>query len=1366
MDTVTKKYHILCIVIIILTAFAASISVFAEDISGTIESSQEKLTAVGNDCEKPSGFKETEKGTGYYWYENYTAADGQSFDFEYTLTAAESGYYELYFKGKANSSAGWYNAVSVSVNESEAYPIHTSDNTLSFLGSSPETAEENVNVYDLGAVWLKSGDNKVTLTISGFRKSYTGYVLCTAGVYAKKVSDDIRITAESPMYADSACILESKTMGVSSDIAEHSTFIRLADNAQYTFYAPYSGTYSTGVFCRSAALDYVTIDEERLDIIERKPQINENYAITSEAVTEDIFLSKGRHTIKFNVMPEKIDASRGLYLDIDYARLNLKSAQTEKASVEFSNSTLGIYERGNDVRIKFISGKDADLSGDVTIKDFYENIVYENSSLTIGSKEELVLKNLPIGHYSVCIDGKDIDYFSVVKPLNEREVYENSPLAVDAAAAWNVDIKSHREYVKAMELLGVRWVRERLSWDHINGSSLNGYALDLSTMSYALKGGNGGVPMRYDLFMRNYKDAGINVLPDVCSMASVVSRKWKNGRITTDLKSAYDYGYYIGSTLGNIGAYELWNEPEVDTYRYESPDMYAAMIKAMSIGLSDGSNGGLIVSPGFASYGETYYTDMLFRNDLMRFFDVYNYHVHRQTNSESELLKHMPDAPKLENEFLEKYHLERMPRWNTECGLLTRLEDDRNTQTQKQQRVSANYAVVSAMESLAQGTDKHFWYLFTHMNGRINTYTITSDEHPSAIYSALAAMIDILGDAKYKGSLNTLGDDTYGYITENTKSGNETAVIFSESAKQISLNPKESGTVFDLMGNKIKDIKKGENVLLDVSESPIYLRIDGRFEKNDYENGETLRDDKTESPSVAERVVINQIYPNKTENGDENHPENSKLHRDVKTSGYKIDGEALSITVDVINLNPITVTGTISGNGFGYADISKAQQITLAPYEKKSLTYKLVFDENLPQNKILPIEFHGEFDGKMTTKSVSQYVKEDYSTLKIDDSFANIRTESGWEKLSNSSASPKSHEITTGEYGGMKLSYTFADINDGNKWALPYIKVTDARKLKNSTGLVLEYYLDKTEGVNGETAPDWNNVSFIFQVKETRGGETAATYLDEIGFTLKEGYNKIYVPWSKLSRISGTDENAQLDPDDLSVISPGIKVRAAAIGKYSYTVMSVGAYFLEEMDIYDTLGTAVADANSLSFEMLSKSIAIDMNKTTAEIDGESAEIAITDGRFYVKPNGQMSRGEHTARVYLRYDDGKGKLLDLTFEQNRTPDVKMNIEDILIDKERMTDGLALKSGEHTAEVRIKDISGENQNGYTIVAQYSPIDELIDIKMNEFEVQADDTANLECVLNLSENTALIKVFAFDNLGIFRPLSKSKKYKINIS
>ena len=76
MDTVAKKYHILCIVIIILTALAASINASADGISGTVENSPEKLTAVGNDCEKPSGFKETAKDTnGYCWYENDSDAD-------------------------------------------------------------------------------------------------------------------------------------------------------------------------------------------------------------------------------------------------------------------------------------------------------------------------------------------------------------------------------------------------------------------------------------------------------------------------------------------------------------------------------------------------------------------------------------------------------------------------------------------------------------------------------------------------------------------------------------------------------------------------------------------------------------------------------------------------------------------------------------------------------------------------------------------------------------------------------------------------------------------------------------------------------------------------------------------------------------------------------------------------------------------------------------------------------------------------------------------------------------------------------------------------------------------------------------------
>ena len=65
----------------------------------------------------------------------------------------------------------------------------------------------------------------------------------------------------------------------------------------------------------------------------------------------------------------------------------------------------------------------------------------------------------------------------------------------------------------------------------------------------------------------------------------------------------------------------------------------------------------------------------------------------------------------------------------------------------------------------------------------------------------------------------------------------------------------------------------------------------------------------------------------------------------------------------------------------------------------------------------------------------------------------------------------------------------------------------------------------------------------------------------------------------------------------------------------------------------------------------------------------------------------------------------------------------------------------------------------------MAQYSPNDELLEIKMPEFEVKADEKTCAECLLNLSDKTALIKVFAFDDLRTIKPLSKSKKYKISI-
>ena len=71
-------------------------------------------------------------------------------------------------------------------------------------------------------------------------------------------------------------------------------------------------------------------------------------------------------------------------------------------------------------------------------------------------------------------------------------------------------------------------------------------------------------------------------------------------------------------------------------------------------------------------------------------------------------------------------------------------------------------------------------------------------------------------------------------------------------------------------------------------------------------------------------------------------------------------------------------------------------------------------------------------------------------------------------------------------------------------------------------------------------------------------------------------------------------------------------------------------------------------------------------------------------------------------------------------------------------------------------------GINSVSYT---HLSPNDELLEIEMSEFEVKADEKTCAEFLLNLSDKTALIKVFAFDDFRTIKPLSKTEKYKISI-
>src|SRR5581483_11110499 len=76
------------------------------------------------------------------------------------------------------------------------------------------------------------------------------------------------------------------------------------------------------------------------------------------------------------------------------------------------------------------------------------------------------------------------------------------------------------------------------------------------------------------------------------------------------------------------------------------------------------------------------------------------------------------------------------------------------TLTPEDKRRQAEFIPKSYVESLAHGTDKHFFFVFPHyIENGVEFGTLTADLKPYPGYAALATLTDALGAAIYLGEI-------------------------------------------------------------------------------------------------------------------------------------------------------------------------------------------------------------------------------------------------------------------------------------------------------------------------------------------------------------------------------------------------------------------------------------------------------------------------------------------------------------------------------------------------------------------------------------------------------------------------------------
>ncbi|MCL1972303.1 MAG: T9SS type A sorting domain-containing protein [Endomicrobia bacterium] len=610
------------------------------------------------------------------------------------------------------------------------------------------------------------------------------------------------------------------------------------------------------------------------------------------------------------------------------------------------------------------------------------------------------------GHYVVTasVSGESVSGdFAVVIPYEQRKPLADSPFATDTFVSWRLwpwykevfnaggnSWPSDQErdkwlnpYVRAVKLSGVKWIRDRMSWDKVHD--------DRNNLDYSW----------YDPFIKAFSGAGIKILDSFFATpgwaftsqeridANDANNAPSTGRwvylLPNDLTAAYEFGRKAGYYYkDDIGMWEVWNEPDYlnhQTGEHEGADKFAAFVKAASIGFRDcqAAKTPLVTVGGLVGRINPYllYQDNLFDNGIINYIDVYNFHQHQNNVSPAGPYDSF-STDKNDAHLTFKNSLAgagNMPVWITEAGgaIVSTNTTYSELETYEAQKAQARYLVTSAAKSLSTGVDKHFWFCgLPFFEGDAYWGSFSFRMTPYASYVAQSVMTEALGEAKYRGELTNLPFGAKGYVF---KDGSDTVLILwdarsatASSTATLSLG-KTSGILTDIMGGKKPAPYSGGTFNLTLGPDPVYLRVSGDIPAGVYT--ESNYPPKVLAPktfSKAQKIVLDQSFP-------------IESRKNIKAEGaYSIKPNTQTdVEVTVYNFNDATVTGTVAGSFAKAASetaiVSGPQSVTIPAYSSATLAYTVKINDGVSAK----LSFTGNFNGIGQTSPSVVNVKTPFS---------------------------------------------------------------------------------------------------------------------------------------------------------------------------------------------------------------------------------------------------------------------------------------------------------------------------------------------------------------------------------------------------
>lgn len=675
-----------------------------------------------------------------------------------------------------------------------------------------------------------------------------------------------------------------------------------------------------------------------------------------------ISLRKGENTVSF-----VLQNSKRLVFVLDYIELQPNQTPTASGTIGYTSTPIGDYSKQGIAAAEldvFVGSWDMSASFElssfateqtaqdvsVEIVDYYGEVVYTHTEKPVFGAYSLKidLGKHPTGYFTLRATSADRTLFEksyvVLPPVEERDLESDSPFASDFAS---YHILADREdvvanYAAAAKLCGVSVLRERLDWIY---TEWNEGGCDFS---------------RADRFYNKINDMGLEILPFFSN-----APRWttENGKVFMDEQLAvYRFSKRVAERYANISqALEVWNE--MDYFTYVPADMYASFYKAAALGVVDsGTSLPKIIGGLCEPVNSNPYLTILYKSDVFDYSDAFNWHYHIYDRAERSVTEFVDGTKAGQFATFANTYLSSLPSWCTEAGIKLYAPAGCADMTFTQQKIQANYMVTSACQSLAAGTDKHFWFILGNMpedGGWFGSYG--ADDRPFASVVTEAVMTQTLGKGIYKGELKGLPSGAEGHVINNGE--DDVIVLWATSDRDVTLSVPGNVLKTTVVGNREVLCSTNGKITVKAGSEPMFITVDGTVDASSYtatSNDEIKTISAKSDFTVGERVILTQLWYDLTD---------SASYLSARNNGYRVSANGNTITLQLVNFNDFEVTGTVSGSADGYTVTGSGETITIPAMSETEVTFTITPNGGTGATYLT---FEGTFNGSETSKSVSR----------------------------------------------------------------------------------------------------------------------------------------------------------------------------------------------------------------------------------------------------------------------------------------------------------------------------------------------------------------------------------------------------------